>query len=490
MPNLPHTYETPCLLWADDDDVPGFPGLYVSPNTFSLPEVNKEHLKHRPGHNARSSLPWHWLSPRFSDQQHFWTALSLKKPEYTGLLEPLSSTQVEVFVGNGQLRWKLKDAQKWSQLEAFLKRLMSSIKRQYPLSHLTPILVELEGDNFPWPSTYPYTVSWHSQSVAKRSLRTARAAFMLTITKITYAATALPDGWVEGFLRSGDLTAKEAYLIRSSPICQTTDPISGTCIERIGMIVDVTKPHTKSHIAELEDLINRLSLPVWLYYGQRPAVSQHPWSAAFLPARDEVDSCRRSYNKGPNLPRATMDWYENDVLDGWGERPQPPTSNAAPVPSSSSQWTPVYTQTMSTALHTQSSASSSTDQHGPPSRCMFSNDRSVAAPPPKPAPQRDAVTRQLPGETPEQFFEHAERDNTKRRARMRPTELAEVEARAKEYSSIDQPNQNDKCRVFEWVEDNGMQIRSKVHTPLQQVVGITDHSPHYSSPHTTPASGR
>ncbi|KAI0685705.1 hypothetical protein BC835DRAFT_1309858 [Cytidiella melzeri] len=97
-----------------DDDVPDHPGLYVSPNAETLPEMPPKNLAPYLG---GLPSPFPWLYARHANQNHYWTALCPKKPEYTGMLHPVDPLQITQDRDN---RFRLRNVQEWRNLEALL----------------------------------------------------------------------------------------------------------------------------------------------------------------------------------------------------------------------------------------------------------------------------------------------------------------------------------------------------------------------------------
>ncbi|KAI0083658.1 hypothetical protein BDY19DRAFT_910430 [Irpex rosettiformis] len=498
MLNYPVTPSAPVLLWASNDDVPGFPGLYVSLNVSHLPAMDKSHYELTAPTGSRS--PWKWFFTRFADQLHYWTALSLTKPDYTGLLQPLQFIQIDPLLNGSDLCFQLRNADEWQHLEDFLRRVLELMKTHYLLSNLTPLLVQVECDAFPWPSAFYYTARWPSRETAKRALLTARASFALAVTKLTYASHLLPLDWVEGLLCHDTITPDEAYQLRSSPICQNTDPVQGVSFNRAGLVVNVTRAQSTSNLEEISVLIEKFSLPAWIYYGLEPKVSDHAWSARYLPAQYNVDACRRNMKHRVADTHATMDWDARTMIrdwdmynlpvdthamatssqatstSAWGSYKITSTSEPSPVPTSAppSTWQPSEPPPFSEPPPSFSEPSPSFSEPSPsfsePSSSFSKSPPSFSEPPPpsseppppflEPPPRRDPVTRQLPGETPEHFFNYVDKEIEKHLSRMGTLERAVVEARRQTYMALPVPDRSHKCRVWVWIEDDGRWTRT------------------------------
>ncbi|KAI0685148.1 hypothetical protein BC835DRAFT_1421513 [Cytidiella melzeri] len=454
MASLPQTLDKPTVMWASDKDIPRYPGLYVSPNATTLPSTAPDNL---PKNVGRLPLPWPWLFTRHANQLHYWTALTPKQSQYVGLLEPLSGLKV---VQGPDRKWRLENVAEWRNLEAFMRKLLASMHRSFPLGTRTPLLVQVETDSFPWPQVYGYDRSWSSRKQARSYLSIVRGVFVINVAKLTYAGHLLPRHWVESLLERKLISIDEANLVQESVICQVTSPVTGTRIERLGLIVDVTVAPLSSTLENLTEVINQFELPVWLYFGLRPAISAHPWSAKYLPSAIELDASRR----GPAAGLAIGGWGEEieevqstadlQSLSDW--QPANASSSSLAVPSSS-PWGPPPAQSSSSAWATGSMGAS-------PSASSSANNVSR---PPGPlhvsALGRDSVTDQAPGETPQQFFARIDASKAAKLAKMSPAEKARVQAKERLHAALELPNKSHGCRVFKWSEDSsGAWIRTFV----------------------------
>ena len=65
-----------------------------------------------------------------------------------------------------------------------------------------------------------YDRIWTTATQARRWAKLVRMVFMVTVTKITYAAYLLPSHWLEEIQRHGYIDAHEANAVRESSICQ------------------------------------------------------------------------------------------------------------------------------------------------------------------------------------------------------------------------------------------------------------------------------
>ncbi|KAI0695833.1 hypothetical protein BC835DRAFT_1414656 [Cytidiella melzeri] len=454
MASLPQTLDKPTVMWASDKDIPRYPGLYVSPNATTLPSTAPDNL---PKNVGRLPLPWPWLFTRHANQLHYWTALTPKQSQYVGLLEPLSGLKV---VQGPDRKWRLENVAKWRNLEAFMQKLLASMHRSFPLGTRTPLLVQVETDSFPWPQVYGSDRSWSSRKQARSYLSIVRGVFVINVAKLTYAGHLLPRHWVESLLERKLISIDEANLVQESVICQVTSPVTGTRIERLGLIVDVTVAPLSSTLENLTEVINQFELPVWLYFGLRPAISAHPWSAKYLPSAIELDASRR----GPAAGLAIGGWGEEieevqstadlQSLSDW--QPANASSSSLAVPSLS-PWGPPPAQSSSSAWATGSMGAS-------PSASSSANNVSR---PPGPlhvsALGRDSVTDQAPGKTPQQFFARIDASKAAKLAKMSPAEKARVQAKERLHAALELPNKSHGCRVFKWSEDSsGAWIRTFV----------------------------
>ncbi|KAI0683180.1 hypothetical protein BC835DRAFT_1311197 [Cytidiella melzeri] len=181
MSTLPQTLPKPSVLWASDTDIARYPGLYVSPNMSTLPKLAPENLTKNIG---RLPLPWPWLYTRLANQLHYWTAVTPRETQYTGLLQPLAG--IKVVQGNNN-QWRLENVQEWRDLEDFLRRVLDAMKRTFPLGSYTPLLVQIDRNMFPWPQDYNYDCSCPTKKQAKSFLGLVRGVFRINVSKVTYA---------------------------------------------------------------------------------------------------------------------------------------------------------------------------------------------------------------------------------------------------------------------------------------------------------------
>ncbi|KAI0685278.1 hypothetical protein BC835DRAFT_1310082 [Cytidiella melzeri] len=147
----------------------------------TLPKLAPENLTKNIG---RLPLPWPWLYTRLANQLHYWTAVTPRETQYTGLLQPLAG--IKVVQGNDN-QWRLENVQEWRDLEAFLRRVLDAMKRTFPLGSYTPLLVQIDRNTFPWPQDYNYDRSWPTKKQAKSFLGLVRGVFRINVSKVTYA---------------------------------------------------------------------------------------------------------------------------------------------------------------------------------------------------------------------------------------------------------------------------------------------------------------
>ncbi|KAI0083679.1 hypothetical protein BDY19DRAFT_998363 [Irpex rosettiformis] len=289
--SAPNVLDTPAIMWATENDVPGFPGLYVSPTSRTLPVV--EPTRSRQNRSDRwPPLPWQWFYTRFANQVTYWTALCPTTVPYEGLLEHLGSNEVvEIQTAQGA-QWRLSDVEGWERLEALLQRLLSAMTAAGSLDSQTPLLVQVRQLS-PWPMAYRYAETWPSRAQAKRAVNMARAVFKIIIASIMYASYLMPKDWLEHLHHLGVLTTAETNLIRESVICQATNSTSGQLFQHVGCILDMRVDFPNPFLEEVKYLTEKFALPIWFYYGDQPSrQSTNPWYSVYLPNEGEITASK------------------------------------------------------------------------------------------------------------------------------------------------------------------------------------------------------
>ncbi|KAI0086713.1 hypothetical protein BDY19DRAFT_995722 [Irpex rosettiformis] len=138
--SMPNLFDDPAIMWATETDVPGYPGLYVSPTSRTLPIIEPiQSRRNRP--NTWPPLPWQWFYTRFARQDTYWTALCPTSVPYEGLLEALGNNEVVETATAQGLGWRLADAEGWQRLEQLLQRLLSAMSAAWSLDSQTPLLI-------------------------------------------------------------------------------------------------------------------------------------------------------------------------------------------------------------------------------------------------------------------------------------------------------------------------------------------------------------
>ncbi|KAI0695983.1 hypothetical protein BC835DRAFT_1305792 [Cytidiella melzeri] len=413
MASLPQTLDKPTVMWASDKDIPRYPGLYISPNATTLPSTAPDNL---PKHVGCLPLPWPWLFMRHANQLHYWTALTPRQSQYVGLLEPLSG--LKVVQGPGR-KWRLENVAEWRNLEAFMRKLLASMHRSFPLGSRTPLLVQVYG----------YDCSWSLRKQARSYLSIVQGVFVINVAKLTYAGHLLPKHWVEALLEQKLISLDEANM--AGTYCQ--------CHRR----------SSDSTLENLTEVINKFKIA---------AISGHPWSAKYLPSAIKLNaSCQ-----GPAARLASGGWGEEieevqstadlQSLSDWG--PANASSSSLAVPSSSA-WGPTLAQSLSSAWATGSMGES------PLASSSANNVSQLPGPLHLSALGQGFVTDQAPGKTPQQFFARIDASKAAKLAKMSPAENARVQAKERLHAALELPNKSRGCRVFKWSEDSsGTWIRT------------------------------
>ncbi|KAI0686021.1 hypothetical protein BC835DRAFT_1309672 [Cytidiella melzeri] len=109
----------------------------------TLPKLASENLTKTIG---CLPLPWPWLYTRLANQSLYWTTVTPRETQYTGLLQPLAG--IRIVQGNNK-QWRLENVQEWRDLEAFLRRVLDAMKQTFPLGLYTPLLVQIDCNTFP-----------------------------------------------------------------------------------------------------------------------------------------------------------------------------------------------------------------------------------------------------------------------------------------------------------------------------------------------------
>lgn len=371
--------------------------------------------------------PWPWFYTQVSRQDTYWTSLCSLDSDYEGMLQPLSDIKVIPRYTSNRvlLGWTIRAERRWKELEGLLDKLLTAMKKAFPLKDMTPLLIEVDK-LCKWPSDYGYEDTYSTEAEAKDQAKTVRAVFNVCIAKLTYAAYLLPEHWLEHLLRTEYLSVDEAETIRASCICQATSATSGAHLQRAGLIVDVRSGALGSYLDEVKALVARFMLPVWLYYGRHPRASDHVWSSPYLPSEEEIARSRALAQCVPLLPWPQLTESDSESFPtGILSSPFPGDALSVPVvPSGSTR-------------HEQSREQLSLS----------------ALAPAAPRGRVNPTTRQRAGQTIEEFFREAEEEKIARMSTMSDAEREKIERRAAEHANLDLPRRNHKCNVYRWEEE-------------------------------------
>lgn len=426
MSVFPSIFDTPAVLWATEQEKPEGPGLYVSPNTNRLP-VTIPQATTDLFQSYDPPSPWPWFYTQVSRQDTYWTSLCSLDSDYEGMLQPLSDIKVIPRYTSNRvlLGWIIRAERRWKELEGLLDKLLTAMKKAFPLKDMTPLLIEVDK-LCKWPSDYGYEATYGTEEEAKDQAQTVRAVFNVCVAKLTYAAYLLPEHWLEHLLRMEYLSVDEAEVIRASCICQATSATSGAHHQRVGLIVDVRSGALQSYLDEVKALVTKFMLPIWLYYGRHPRASEHVWAAPYLPSDEEIARSRALAQCVPLMPWPQL--TEPDSASFPPGTPSLPLSGGAPsIPIVSS----------GSALHEQSRAQAGLSALVPTARRGRTNP----------------TTRQRAGQTMEEFFREAEEEKVKRMSTMCDAERELIDRRAAEHANLDLPQRSHKCNVYRWEEE-------------------------------------
>lgn len=381
--------------------------------------------------SATPPSPWTWFYTHISRQDRYWTSLCSFEAECDGLLEPLSDSKlIPVYTATGAKGWAFRGARKWKALEDLLVKVMEAMTKAFPLSNMTPLLVQVDA-LCGWPSDYGYLMdTWEIEEDARECVLGAKAAFRVSVAKLTYASYLLPPQWLEHLLRHDYLTVHEADAIRRSSICQATSSTSGAHIRRAGLIMDVRSGAPESYLNEVKDLVTKFALPVWLYYGRHPRVSDHTWSAPYLPSEEEIARSRGVARLAPQMawPQAIdldNDSFEYGIVPSQHDTPHTLGDSA-------------YQQNRPLSDAPMSSAAEPTP--------VMSRPAATKA-------RADPSTRQRAGQTMAEFFRETQEEDSARMAKMGDAEKQKIERRAAEHAKLELPNRSHKCNVYRWEEE-------------------------------------
>ncbi|KAI0086706.1 hypothetical protein BDY19DRAFT_908124 [Irpex rosettiformis] len=321
----------------------------------------------------------------------------------------------------------------------------------------------------PWPVAYRYANVWPTRKQAKGAVNTARAVFKIIIASIVYASSLVPEDWLKFLHRHDTLTTEETNLIRRSPICQTTDWISGEPFQRTGCILDMRVDFPLAFLQKLKRITEKYNLPIWFYYGDSLSHRHtNPWYDVYLPSDTDIKTCKMY---GHSV--TAMNWNN----DRFGDNTWNTASPTVSYPSTSrTGWSPPMHQphTGPNSPQPSSPLSSSPFDH------LISSPALTSTRPPITASQRvgaivtaptshlrNSKTRQYPGQTSSEFFAEVDRENERRMAKMGNEERAKVLARMEQHKELHCPNKSHQCAVFVWcIGEDETYIRT--YLPLQK----------------------
>ena len=412
LPSSVFVLPKPTLFWVDNAS--GYEnGLYLSPNTVTLPEYRKSR-----GHSGtKYPDPWQYFYARTirdSITPTYWAALCPTKLVFDSFLSSLNDIPLELYHYKDKDYWRLSLAAQaeWKKAEQLLRRLAPLINKE----NWYMFEVSLDSKTLPWPSHYGYDGLFASRDDASYHLKKVRAVFMLKVVQLKYMHFLNPRGgskealWLEKAQNQNDLTLEELGDIRRSSIC--SDEI---VIERVGMIFDMRIPIQEQLQKEVMRLLQVYSLPVWLYFGPTPGTPPRPlhyWYNSYLPPRHIVEQrlMRQPSKKG---------------IRTYITMPSTTTSLSQPT------------------LTTSSTDTSDTN---------LTSDSVILRP--------DPLTGQLPGQSRDEFWRIRETEIARRYAHAPPDLVAQWNSLMKKYKDLQCPTRDAKVQVFEWVNDmEDIQVR-------------------------------
>lgn len=394
----------PTLFWVEE--APGYEnGLYLSPNSVVLPQGRQS----TPRNNSNYPDPWQYFYPRvldMSSKTSFWTALCPRKMIFTGFLSPLDHIDLEFVERTGKTWWHLTTAAQaeWAKIERILEYIMRLMRDDW--------WMKSNKEAFPWPSHYGYAGYFSSRHNAMLQMRKVRAVFMLKVTQVKYMHFLNPIGefkeasWLQTAYKAEVYDWEVLNGVRKSYICSNE-----AIVDHVGMIIDVRRGLEYELQRDVVTLLEAFGLPLWLKFGPTPGVLPqypHEWFTMQRPPRQVVQE--------KLMAKPSIRGVRTLITRGTSPNVQTPKSSAA---------------------------------------ARVTYDRT--------APRPDPVTRQLPGQSMEEFFKAREFDIARLRAYALPDLLAIWRGYGEQHQELECPRSTTQVRVFEWEEDErGQQIRRLV----------------------------
>jgi hypothetical protein len=190
----------------------------------------------------------------------YWTAALPQRHFFDSFLAPLNQIIVEPFVVNEKPMWRLPEASamEWFKIEFLLMRCSRALNAVVWL-HLD---VDATTETVPWPSAYGIDRAFPQRKMALGALRTVRAVFLLQVAWLSFMNflnSSASTNWLDKAVSDQGLTFDEMNAVRRSIICNNS--LSGSSIERVGLIIDVRAPLENRWQQELEKLIKLLIYP-------------------------------------------------------------------------------------------------------------------------------------------------------------------------------------------------------------------------------------
>lgn len=374
-------------------------GLYVSPNASYM--VTDAAYGSGDYIDVRSTL-----RPRWVDGASYWTSCVPRNVTWEGFLEPLSRMNIVSGEIQGQKVYRLNNAELWYGVE-------TALAWTYTAMCKIGLLTTLEFTSTPWPTHFEYrTRHFPTYAQAKKHFSRTRAAFQATVGRLAYFAITLRRHSTPWLVRISEQHLLPPLLVDElsrSIICRRIYTDCRPCY-RAGMIIQMNIPVSEEWESDAQAIATTLGAPIYLYYGTGQWIDQQI-SNKFNPPDYIVARCRSS-----------------PIINGVSTLTDAPTT--------------VSTVTVELELDPPASVSSSANV--------------------EPDPIRDPITRQLPGQSWQDFFAVEASYITLRVENESDIERQRRLQREELHRDKRQPNK--KVRTFIWETDEDDQLKRRLMT--------------------------
>lgn len=153
------------------------------------------------------------------------------------------------------------------------------------------LLTTLDFLYTPWPYTFDYVNrSFPTHREAKTHFTRARAAFAATVGLLSFFTISLnrqPRHWLERVADRKILPPALIDEISNSIICRSEYRDRRPC-HRAGMVIPMDETVSLEMQSHVKAIIERFGVPVYLYYGKQ-RWTHHPTATHFLPPMDKIE---------------------------------------------------------------------------------------------------------------------------------------------------------------------------------------------------------